>query len=63
MVILTKATANTSVEEMDPAALEPLNYILITFAMFSCGRGNIFLSANLTKPLVMVMPLLRNNPH
>ena len=40
-----------------------VNYILITFAIVSCGRGSIFLSANFTEVLVVVMLLLRNNPH
>ena len=38
-------------------------YILITFAIVSCGCGSIFLSANLTEALVVVKLLLRNNPH
>ena len=31
--------------------------------MFSCGRGSIFLSANLTEPLVVVILLLHHNPN
>ena len=38
-----------------------VNYILITFAIVSCGRGSIFLSANLTEPLVVVILLLHHN--
>ena len=40
-----------------------VNYILITFAIFTCGCGSIFLSANLIEPLVVVMLLLRNNTY
>ena len=38
-----------------------VNYILITFAIVSCGRGSIFLSANLTEPLVVVILPLHHN--
>ena len=40
-----------------------LNYILITFSMFSCGRESISLSANLIESSVVVMLLLRNNSY